>query len=152
MELYLDKGDVDRFIAMHLYGCIKEVGRDLSQDEITLLERSNMADLSTTFSRWRAVEKSVVEKVQKLSPCETYVALLKGYVSLSLLTMPRAFANGGYIFSPICEFCSAVVTTYCVTKLVSVGLKYGSYSYSGVVQKAFGPRVRRVLDFMIAAT
>jgi len=92
-----------------------------------------MADLSTTFSRWRAVETSVVDKVKKLSPFETYIALVKGYVSLSLLTMPKAFANGGYIFSPICETFTAVLTTYCVSKLVNVGLKLGSYSYSGVV-------------------
>jgi amino acid permease len=92
-----------------------------------------MADLSTTFSRWRAVEHSVVDKVKKLSPCETYIALLKGYVAISLLTMPKAFANGGYIFAPLCETFAAILTTYSVTKLVDVGLKLGSYSYSGVV-------------------
>ena len=44
------------------------------------------------------------------------------------------------------------LTTVCVLKLVGSGLKLGIYSYSLLVEKAFGKKSRIVLDVMIAAT
>ena len=99
------------------------------------------------------MEQAAISKVpRKLSACETYIALIKGYSVLALLVTPRAFANGGYIFVAAIEIFSAILTTYCIMKLVDVGLYYDSFSYSSVVQKAFGKRIRFVLDLMIGAT
>ena len=44
------------------------------------------------------------------------------------------------------------LTTVCVLKLVGSGLKLGIYSYSLLVEKAFGKTSRIILDVMIAAT
>ena len=52
ISLFLDHAAADRFLAAHLYGCIREMDEDLTQNEISLLERSTLADLSTTFARW----------------------------------------------------------------------------------------------------
>jgi len=87
-----------------------------------------------------------------LSPCETYVALIKGYCALGILMFPKAFQNGGYVFSPCVEVISAILTTICVTKLVDCGNKFGIYSYSAVVEKAFGRVARSLCDIMICAT
>lgn len=32
---------------------------------------------------------------------ETYIAVIKGYCALMILVLPRSFANGGYVLSPI---------------------------------------------------
>lgn len=47
---------------------------------------------------------------------------------------------------------NGLLTTVCVLKLVACGLKTGIYSYSILVEKAFGKTTRILLDVMIAAT
>ena len=78
--------------------------------------------------------------------------MIKGYCSLGLLILPKAFQNGGYVFSPCIEIVSAILTTICVTKLVDCGNRYQIYSYSDVVGKAFGKVAKGMTDFMICMT
>jgi len=89
---------------------------------------------------------------KKLSAWQTYVFLMKAYCGVSLLFFPKAFQNGGYLFSGLMETASAFLTTVCVMKLVKCGLHYGVFSYSGVVERTFGRRARNLVDVFIAAT
>ncbi len=45
---------------------------------------------------------------RKLSPFETYIALLKGYCAIAILIMPKAFQNGGWAASALLEVAAAV--------------------------------------------
>lgn len=92
------------------------------------------------------------DKPRKLNRFETYVALIKGYCALTILTLPKSFQNGGYIFAPINLFISGILTTICVEKLILTGLKYEIYCYSQVVGRVLGPRGRLFLDIMIFMT
>ena len=83
---------------------------------------------------------------------QTYVALVKGYVGACVLFTPKAFANGGYLFSPIALFLSGFFTTICALRLIKIGKHLNCFSYSEIVKKAFGQRGRRTLDFMIFMT
>lgn len=47
---------------------------------------------------------------------------------------------------------SALVSTVCIGKLVDAGLAYNLFSYSLVVEKAFGKKGRLVLDVMVSLT
>jgi proton-coupled amino acid transporter len=49
------------------------------------------------------------------------MAILKGYVGVGMLNTSKAFANGGYVASPIMIICSAVLTTICAKKLIHIG-------------------------------
>ena len=94
-----------------------------------------------------------INKVKrKLSPFETYIALLKGYCAIAILVMPKAFVNGGWAASALLEVGACVITTVCAAMLVQAGLKLKMYSYSLIVEKALGTKGRVILDFMIAAT
>ena len=110
--------------------------------------------MNATFERRITFYKACAEKPikKKMNWCETFIALLKGYCAISILIMPIGFLTGGWAASSILEAASAVVTTICAAKLVSVGLKSGVYSYSLIIEKAFGSKGRVILDIMIAST
>ena len=99
---------------------------------------------------YKAVHAKQIKR--KMTWGETFVALLKGYCAIAILVMPKGFVTGGWAASSILEVASAVVTTICAVKLVSVGLKEGVYSYSLIIEKAFGSKGRLILDIMIAST
>ena len=87
-----------------------------------------------------------------MTPFETYIALLKGYCTLSVILIPKAFFHGGWLASALFELGSAVLTTICAIKLVQAGLLLKIYSYQLIVEKAFGSTGRTALEFMIALT
>jgi proton-coupled amino acid transporter len=62
-----------------------------------------------------------ISKIKKLNPFQTYMAILKGYVGVGMLNVSKAFANGGYVASPIFIICSAILTTICAQKLIRIG-------------------------------
>jgi proton-coupled amino acid transporter len=80
------------------------------------------------------------------------MTILKGYTCVTLLLVPKAFQNGGYLFSPLILLASFFVTTQCALKLVQAGLQQGVYSYSQIVLNALGPRHRCLIDVMIMLT
>lgn len=61
---------------------------------------------------------------------QTYVALVKGYCGACVLFTPKAFANGGYIFSSISMILAGILTTVCAVKLIQVGQHMNCFSYS----------------------
>ena len=87
-----------------------------------------------------------------MSDLQTFIALVKGYCSIFILFLPRAFVMGGYLVSPLLMACSAMLTSLCVVKLVRVGQSTETFCYSKVAEIVFGRKFRRVLDGMILLT
>jgi solute carrier family 36 (proton-coupled amino acid transporter) len=88
-----------------------------------------------------------------LTSWETYITLLKGYIACGILYGPKAFQNGGWLFSSIIMIFSGVFSAMCSIMLVNVGLKKGNiFSYGVLVERVFGKKARNILDAMIAMT
>lgn len=87
-----------------------------------------------------------------MSPFETFAALLKGYCQLSILMMPKAFANGGWGASGIFMVTSGLLSLLAVRMLVEAGLSTKLYSYPLIVEKVLGKKSRLVLEITIALT
>lgn len=83
---------------------------------------------------------------------ETYIALIKGYCALMILVLPRSFANGGYIFSPMALIISGYIQCISALKLVECAKKTGIKSYSLITANILGARAKKLLDFMIFGT
>jgi len=143
----------DKFIATHLWGAIQEVevDLDLSGDDKTMLSLINL-DLSTSFAKKRAITARQTEKIKKLTPFETYIALIKGYCAVSILFVPNAFMNGGWGASVGILFTMAFLTTVCTLKLVEAGVHLKIYSYTLVTEKAFGKKGKVFLEIAIMLT
>ena len=80
---------------------------------------------------------------------ETYVAIIKGYCGPSLLYVAKAFANGGFLWSPIIHLCICMFTLACALKLIKLGKKYECFCYSAIVKHCMGHKGQILLDFMI---
>ena len=122
----------DRYIISHLYGKSPEHLSELDEIELSyLIDRQGKQSTHSEISEGPSTTKSSFanEELRKLTPFETYVALIKGYCSISILLMPKAFVGGGWLVSAVFEILSAAFSTYCVTKLVQVGLEHKIHSY-----------------------
>jgi len=56
--------------------------------------------------------------VKKLGPWQTYFSLLKGFVAIGFLWMPKNCLNGGWAFSLFAMALSFTVTFYSLIKLL----------------------------------
>jgi hypothetical protein len=56
-------------------------------------------------SHGRTIKKKL--KTEKMNKVQTFFALCKCYCAINVLLTPKAFKNGGYMFSPISLFIAA---------------------------------------------
>ena len=75
----------------------------------------------------------------------TYFAIIKGYTTISLFTLPIGFKYGGWLFSPLILIFSCVVETISAMKLSQAANATGIYSYTDLVEFAFGKTVKNVI-------
>ena len=151
VNLFLDNYHADQYIVTHLYGAMQHLDDNDYADVDDFFETSAV-NLSTTFAkRARRVEKTVTAS-RKMTPRETYIALIKGYCCTAVLLLPKTYQNGGLGMTSIFIAGSALISTYCVGKLVDAGLQTKLYSYSLIVERALGKKGRFGLDVMISLT
>ena len=92
------------------------------------------------------------EGLGKMGTTETFAAILKGYCAVAILTIPRAFLNGGYLFSPMVLLCSAFMSSYTTCHLINCGLHTRVYNYSSIMQLAMGRNGKVLADIMLMLT
>ena len=92
------------------------------------------------------------QKVKKLSPFESYIAVLKGYCVLSILLLPKAFYDGGWLISPSFIVFNGVLSCIACIMLIDTGLAYKIYSYPLIVERVLGKKARLFLEIAIALT
>ena len=83
---------------------------------------------------------------------ETYIALIKGYVSAGFLFLPKAYSNGGLLLSTFFMCFSCYISTICGIKLINIAQKMNCYSYTDIMKKSLGNKGKLAIDFMISAT
>jgi proton-coupled amino acid transporter len=105
-----------------------------------------------TYMNEKRIMKQDLKKVGKIGPVKTYFALLKGYCAIVILIIPKAFQNGGWLFSALALLFSCFLTTICTLKLVEAGLVTRFLNYSRITKTALGENAKRVLDIMLMLT
>jgi len=75
--------------------------------------------------------------------------VLKGFCAIVPLLLPKAFQNGGYVFSPIAICFSTAITCYALTCLCQASIKTGQRSYQGLALMARGPILQRFTETAI---
>ena len=152
IDLYLDDYNADEFVANHLYGAIDNLSVDVSHDELENLLSTSAQNLSQSFVKKVKKFNLRRDQVKKLTPFETYCALMKGYMVLSVLLVPKAFVNGGYGISFIFIAGSGCLSMLGVYKLIDAGLATKLYSYPLIVEKILGKNARIIIEGFIALT
>ena len=80
------------------------------------------------------------QKIKKMGPIQTFFAIVKAYCAINVLLLPRAFANGGYLLSPIAMMTACFFEALCAARLTQVAHQYQIFSYPLLMKRALGEK------------
>lgn len=96
------------------------------------------------------IMRSEAQVVKKLGPLATYFSLLKGFIAIGILYMPKNCRNGGWLFTLFVMLFSFFVTYYSILKLLQARDKAppGS-SFAEIASHAIGLKGKLVVDIFL---
>lgn len=86
-----------------------------------------------------------VKREGEAGTTKTFFTLLKAFVGTGIMFLPKAFRNGGILFSSIVLITVSIVTTLCFRLLLQCRSKYGGGGYGELGESIFGPRFRSLI-------
>ena len=86
-----------------------------------------------------------VKRVGDASTTKTFFTLLKAFVGTGIMFLPKAFNNGGILFSSITLVVISLVTSICFRLLLQCRAQCGGGGYGELGAAIFGPRVRSLI-------
>jgi proton-coupled amino acid transporter len=90
------------------------------------------------------------QQAGKATPLGAALLLLKSFVGTGVLFLPRAFYNGGMLFSFLILILLAALSYYCFLLLVSIRLsKYKNLSYGDMGGAIYGPTFRNLINLSL---
>ena len=66
------------------------------------------------------------------------MTLMKGFICVSILYVPKSFVNGGLGFSIVCLCISCVMTCYCAGLLMDAKAATGAGNYTALGKHCYG--------------
>lgn len=76
---------------------------------------------------------------------KTFFTLLKAFIGTGIMFLPRAFRNGGILFSSVTLITVSILTTICFRLLLNCRKKYGGGGYGELGESVIGPKMRTVI-------
>jgi proton-coupled amino acid transporter len=78
----------------------------------------------------------------------TFFTLLKAFIGTGVMFLPKAFNNGGILFSSVTLVVVSILSCICFHMLLQCKKRYGG-SYGDIGEEIAGPRMRSVILFSI---
>jgi len=116
-----------------------------------LLPSSSHSSLSHHKSKGNKQKKNNSSSQGTASEGKTLFLLLKAFVGTGILFLPKAFSNGGIIFSLILLALSGWLTYFTMILLIRCSEKFGG-SYGDIGKQLFGKPFKYMIQFSIALT
>lgn len=85
-----------------------------------------------------------------MSTLTTFFAVMKGYTTINIFTLPIGFKYGGWLFSPCLLVLACFFETTTAVKLTEAAHLVRIYSYPDLVEYCFGKGVRYVFQVLVA--
>ncbi|GMG38168.1 Amino acid transporter transmembrane [Aspergillus oryzae] len=124
---------------LDLYGNF--AGEDLAETE----EDSVVSeDRETRTLPWEQTPLIQIGRPGDASNMKTFFTLLKAFVGTGIIFLPKAFRNGGILFSSITLVTVALITTVCFHLLLQCRRQYGG-GYGEIGERIAGPRLRSLI-------
>lgn len=83
------------------------------------------------------------------STVKTFFTLLKAFIGTGIMFLPKAFRNGGMVFSSMTLVAVSLITSVCFKLLLECRARYGG-GYGELGAAIVGPRFRSMILFSIA--
>ncbi|PWY72950.1 amino acid transporter, amino acid transport and metabolism [Aspergillus heteromorphus CBS 117.55] len=123
-------------------------GEDLEDTEeesaIVEVEEEDEGPASERTALLRRRRSSRVGRPGDASNMKTFFTLLKAFVGTGIIFLPKAFRNGGILFSSITLVMVAAISTLCFHLLLECRRHYGG-GYGDIGERIAGPRLRSLI-------
>lgn len=73
-----------------------------------------------------------------MNACMTYFAIVNGYTTISIFTIPIGFKYGGWLFSPLILLWACFVETFAAIRLIQAANAVEIYQYTDLVEYSLG--------------
>ncbi|KAJ3368014.1 neutral amino acid transporter [Kappamyces sp. JEL0680] len=90
--------------------------------------------------------------VEGTSESKAFFMLVKAFVGTGVLFLPKAFSDGGLIFSLVCLLFIGYVTKHCMILLVETSRAFGGKSFGDLGQIIYGERMKQLVLASIAVS
>jgi amino acid permease len=97
----------------------------------------------------RIMNETEISHIPKLSPMNSFITLIKGFIGSGILYLPNSFLVGGYGFSVIALLASCFLSMYCVTLLLAAKKKLNVNSYKDIGVKTLGEPGKHTVNVLI---
>ena len=129
---------------LELYG--QFAGEDLEEDDDEALEIEDEEEQNERRPLLGRRQSSKRQRVHgDASQMKTFFTLLKAFIGTGIMFLPKAFKNGGMLFSTITMVLVSSVTALCFELLLSCRKQYGGGGYGDLGQIIVGPRFRTLI-------
>lgn len=131
---------------LELYGSF--AGEDLvdtdDEDESAVDdEESRPSETRPLLGRRKSTKR--IKREGDAGSTKTFFTLLKAFVGTGIMFLPKAFRNGGILFSAICLVTVSIVTTICFRLLLHCRRQYGGGGYGELGDAISGRKFRAVI-------
>lgn len=141
---YISEPVTRNFISfLELYGNFAGEDLEESDDESAIGEDAEDGErrplLGRRQSSRRMRERGDADQVK------TFFTLLKAFIGTGIMFLPKAFKNGGMLFSAITMIVVSAVTALCFELLLSCRKQYGGAGYGDLGRSISGPKLRALI-------
>lgn len=140
---------------LELYGSF--AGEDLedtddSEDESAIVDEEPPDETRPLIPRPRLGRRKSSRRLARegdASTTKTFFTLIKAFIGTGIMFLPKAFRNGGLLFSSVTLIVVSIINCWCFRLLLDCRQKHGGgYGELGAV--IVGPRFRNLILFSIA--
>ena len=132
---------------LELYGSF--AGEDLvdtdDEDESAVGDEERGAGETRPLLGRRKQSSKRIKREGDAGSLKTFFTLLKAFVGTGIMFLPKAFRNGGILFSSVTLITVSIVTTICFRLLLQARRKYGGGGYGELGEMVVGPKARSVI-------
>jgi proton-coupled amino acid transporter len=141
---YISEPVTRNFISfLDLYG--QFAGEDLgeSDDEDAIEEEEETSERRPLLGRRQSSRR--MRERGDAGQVKTFFTLLKAFIGTGIMFLPKAFKNGGMLFSSITMIVVSIVTALCFELLLSCRKQYGGAGYGDLGRSISGPKLRSLI-------
>jgi proton-coupled amino acid transporter len=118
------------------------------EEEISGQEPTEETALMPKLHRRRSA-RSTLHGPGNASATKAVMLLLKSFVGTGVLFLPRAYSNGGILFSSVLLVFVSILSYWCFLLLIESKDAVGVASFGDVGGELYGPRMRKLILFSI---
>ena len=135
---------------MGVFSSLKKEPEDLIDSE-----EDPMLDVAAKSEKRRSkIAKRVKEpegtKRNRMNACMTYFAIMNGYTTMALFTLPIGFRYGGWLFSPLVLIFCCFTETFAAIRLIQAARVAEIYSYTDLVEFSLGKTYKYFFQIFVA--